>query len=139
MPLMRRRPRRRVRPLVPSVSTWPSEGLVAVPVDVAETDNAIVVRADLPGLRPEDIDVSVTGDRLTLKGAFKAEEEHERGNFYVCERRFGSFQRHIDLPASIDVDAAETSFKNGVLLIELPKVESAERKQIDVKRPFEEI
>lgn len=120
-------------------SESPLESLVGVPIDLVETDDEIVVNADLPGLKPENIDVSMIGSRLRLKGAFEAEEKRERGNVYIRERRCGSFQRHIDLPAHVDVDAAEATFKNGVLTVKLPKSKPTERKQIEVKRPFEEI
>lgn len=139
MSLIRRRPRRRTQPLSRLASELPLEGWVGVPIDLVETDDEIIVSAEIPGLKPEDIDVSMVGNRLMLKGAFEAEEERERGDVYVCERRYGSFQRRIDLPTSVDVDAAEATFKNGVLKVELPKSKPTERKQIEVKRPFEEI
>jgi HSP20 family protein len=139
MSLMRRRPRRGGGPLSRTRRGLLSQAFTGVPVDVVETDDEIVVRADLPGMKPEDIDVSIVGNRLRLKGESQVEEEGERGNTYFRERRYGRFQRYIDLPSSVDADAASAEFKNGVLKVALPKTAAMEQKKIEVKRPFEEI
>jgi HSP20 family protein len=136
---MRRRPRRGGGPLSRTRRGLLSQAFTGVPVDVVETDDEIVVRADLPGMKPEDIDVSIVGNRLRLKGESQVEEEGERGNTYFRERRYGRFQRYIDLPSSVDADAASAEFKNGVLKVALPKTAAMEQKKIEVKRPFEEI
>mgnify|MGYP006281756823 CR=1 FL=1 len=131
--------RRHTRPL----SRWSTglalQGFSGIRVDIVEGDDRVAVSADLPGLNPEEIDVSITGDRLRLKGAYRTEEERERGNIHIKERRSGSFRRYIDLPASVDADEAEATFENGVLRIELPKAQSARRKHVEIRRPFEEV
>lgn len=139
MLLIRRRPHR--ESLSPSrwESRRPLQSVSAVPVDLVETDDEILMSADLPGLKPDEIAVSVVGDRLKLEGTFATEQELERGRVHTRERYCGSFQRYLDLPASVDADAAQATFEKGVLKVELPKLKAAERKQIEVKRPFEEI
>jgi HSP20 family protein len=104
-------------------------------VDVAESDAAVEVSAELPGLAEADIEVSVAGDLLTIKGEKKAEGERRLLNYRVSERTFGSFTRSIPLPAGIDTDAASASFKNGVLTITIPKTQEAveQAKRIAVK------
>jgi HSP20 family molecular chaperone IbpA len=121
MSLMRRRPRRGGGPLSRTRRGLLSQAFTGVPVDVVETDDEIV------------------GNRLRLKGESQVEEEGERGNTYFRERRYGRFQRYIDLPSSVDADAASAEFKNGVLKVALPKTAAMEQKKIEVKRPFEEI
>jgi HSP20 family protein len=111
--------------------TWPEDNL-NVAVDMIETDGKIVVKADLPGLKSEDVDVSITENTLTLKGEFKSEEEGERDNVHFRERRHGSFQRTIPLPTAIDANATEAKFENGVLKVILPKTEETRPKQIEV-------
>jgi HSP20 family protein len=115
--------------------SWPlaTTASLSVAVDMHETDDDVTVEAELPGLKPEDVDVSITENALTMKGEFKSEEEGERDNVHFQERRYGSFQRSITLPAAIDADAAEAEFDNGVLRITLPKVEETKPKQIAVK------
>lgn len=116
-----------------------AEPLLGIAVDVVETEDEVIVRANLPGMEAENIDVSIVGDTLRLKGEFEADETCERGNVYCRERRYGRFQRYVNLPASVDAEAAEAAFKNGVLSVSLPKSEATERTKVAVKRPFEEI
>jgi len=117
--------------LIRSPLAWTEENL-NIAVDVTETDGKIVVEADLPGLKPEDVDVSITENTLTMKGEFKSEKEGERGNVHFRERRYGNFQRSIPLPTVIDADAAEAKFEDGVLEVILPKAKEAKPKQIEV-------
>lgn len=109
------------------------QGLVAVPVDMYETEDGIVVKSDLPGLKPEDVDVSITENTLTIKGEFEAEEETERENVHLRERRYGSFQRSVVLPKGVDAEQAEAEFEDGVLRVTLPTVEEERPKQIRVE------
>ena len=104
-----------------------------VQMDMYETDDDLVINADLPGLKPEDVDISITGNTLTIKGEFRSEEEGERGNVHFQERRYGKFQRTVSLPTGVDTDAAEAEFKDGILKIALPKSEEAKPKQIPIK------
>ena len=78
----------------------------ALPLDMYETENDVVVKATVPGVKPEDIEVTVTGDLLTIKGEFKSEEKTEKRNFLRQERRYGSFCRQVGLPVSVDSNKA---------------------------------
>jgi HSP20 family protein len=113
--------------------SWPTATGLAVAVDLEETDDDVVVTADLPGLQPDDVDISVTDGTLTMKGEFKSGEEGERGNVHFRERRYGSFQRAISLPAAVNAGKAEAEFEDGVLTVTLPKTEETKPKQIEVK------
>ena len=104
----------------------------ALPLDMYETENDVVVKASVPGVKPEDIEVTVTGDLLTIKGEFKSEEGTEKQNFIRQERRYGSFCRQLGLPASVDSGKAEASFENGILTLTLPKVEAVKPKTVKV-------
>lgn len=106
------------------------EGLA---VDMYETDNDIVVTAAVPGVKPEDIDISITGDTLTIKGESKREEKIERANYICQERRYGSFQRTLRLPVDVQADKAEAVFEHGVLKLTLPKAEAVKPKTIEVR------
>ncbi len=104
-------------------------------VDVSETDKEIRVSAELPGMEEKDIDISLTRDSLTIKGEKKGETEEKGKDFYRTERSYGSFTRSIPLPAEVDADKVEATFKKGVLDITLPKTAKAieETKKIPVK------
>jgi HSP20 family protein len=103
-----------------------------LPVDMYETEDDIVVKATVPGVKPDEIDVTVTGDLLTIKGEFKQEEKTEKPNYLRQERRFGSFCRQVGLPVGVNADKAKASFENGVLTLEMPKVEAAKTKTVKV-------
>ena len=103
-----------------------------LPVDVYETADQLVVKAAVPGVNPEEIEVTITGDLLTIKGEFKAEEKVEKANYLRQERRYGSFCRQVGLSAGVNADKAKASFENGVLTLELPKVEAAKAKTVKV-------
>jgi HSP20 family protein len=104
----------------------------ALPVDLYETDSDVVVKATVPGIKPEDIEVTITGDLLTIKGEFKSEEKTEKRNYLRQERRFGSFCRQVGLPSSVDTANAKATFEQGVLTLELPKVEPARAKTVKI-------
>jgi len=104
----------------------------ALPVDMYETDNDVVVKATVPGVKPEEIEVTVTGDLLTIKGEFKSEEKVEKRNYLRQECRYGSFCRQVGLPAGVDTSNAKATFENGVLTLELPKVEPVKAKAVKV-------
>jgi HSP20 family protein len=104
----------------------------ALPLDMYETESDVVVKASVPGVKPEDIQVTVTGDLLTIKGEFKTEEKTEKRNFLRQERRYGSFCRQLGLPSGVDSGKAEASFENGILTLTLPKVEAVKPKTVRV-------
>ncbi|WP_456430715.1 Hsp20/alpha crystallin family protein [Thermosulfuriphilus sp.] len=102
-------------------------------VDISETKDAVIIKAELPGLDPEDIDISLRGDILTIKGEKKQEVEEKDENFHRIERRYGFFSRSIRIPAEVDPERIEASYRRGVLKVVLPKKEEARVKQIPVK------
>lgn len=108
-------------------------GAETLAVDMYETDDAIVVKSAIPGIKPEDLDISITSDTLTIKGETKAEEEIKEGNFIHRERRYGSFCRSLTNPMPVVADKAEAEFENGVLTLTLPKAEEVKPKAIKVK------
>ena len=103
-------------------------------LDMYETDDDLVVEASLPNIGPDDVDISIVGNSLTIKGEMEREEEkEEKGKDYFRERRYGAFQRTVSLPVEVNADEAEATFENGVLKLSLPKVEEAKPKRITVK------
>jgi len=118
-----------LRPTQWGAGPWSGQVL---PVDMYETADQVVVKAAVPGVKPEDIVVTVTGDQLTIKGEFKSDEKAEKGNYLRQERRYGSFCRQVSLPAGVEADRAEATFENGVLTLEMPKVEVAKAKTVKV-------
>lgn len=106
--------------------TWPA-------IDVAENENEFVVKAEVPGCKADDIDISVHGSTLTISGEKKQEEEKKEKGYYHVERSYGSFRRDLNLPADIDTEKIEAECKNGVLCITLPKAETARPVKVRVK------
>jgi HSP20 family protein len=107
--------------------------LAAPPVDAYQTEDEVVVKVVLPGARPEDISISVTGDVLTIKGEINEESQHERGEYLLRERRFGNFTRALALPTAVVSDKADASYKDGILTLTLPKADEVKPRQISVK------
>jgi HSP20 family protein len=105
---------------------WPA-------IDVAEEDNAIVVRAEVPGCKAEDIDISVFGNRLTISGEKKLTEEKKEKGYYHVESSYGSFRRELTLPTDVDQDKIDAVCKDGVLSITLPKAEKSKAVKVKVK------
>ena len=117
--------------------TWwrvPTEAMGWVPgVEMYEKADKFIVRAELPGIKKEEIDVSVVGDTLTISGERKAETEVKDEDYYRCELCYGKFSRSVGLPAAVDPAKVDASYGNGILEITLPKVEAAKPKRITVK------
>jgi len=103
------------------------------PIDMYHTAKEVVVKAALPGVKPEEVDISITGDTLTIEGETKAEEKTEREDYLYQEHRYGAFHRSVALPSELQTDKAEASFNNGILTLTIPKSEEAKPKQIKVK------
>ncbi len=101
-------------------------------VDMYETDKEVVVKATVPGVKPEDIEISVSGDRLVVKGKLEEDRTEEGTNYVLRERRFGAFERVLPLLPTANVEDAKAEFKNGVLTITMPKKEVPE-KSIKIK------
>ncbi|GAX61641.1 small heat shock molecular chaperone [Candidatus Scalindua japonica] len=102
-------------------------------IDIVETDNNIIVKAELPGVDPKEIDISILNDTLTIKGEKKEEKEDSSKSYHRVERSYGRFTRTINLPKHVKRDEIEAKEHKGVLEITLPKMENAETKKITVK------
>jgi len=101
-------------------------------VDVIENDDNVVVKAEMPGMKPEEVDVRVEGNLLTLHGEHKEEHDQKEGQYHVREMRQASFHRVLPLPTDVDPDKAKAEFDNGVLRLTLPKHENAKPKRINI-------
>ena len=106
---------------------------LAPPLDVSETEENILVKVEVPGIEPKDIDISVSGDTLTIKGEKKSEKEEKGKNYHFIERSYGSFSRSVGLPASVKFEQVKAEYKKGILEITLPKSEKSKIKKIPVK------
>jgi HSP20 family protein len=104
----------------------------AIPLDVVQEGDNIVVKASVPGVNPEDIDISVENDVLTIKGQTKEERKQQEGNYLMRERRAGSFYRALRLPDTLDSDQAQPHYENGVLSITFPRMESKRAKRLHI-------
>lgn len=102
-------------------------------IDLVERANDFLVKAELPGLSAEDVEVSVVGDALQIRGQKKAEREEKEENYYLCERSYGSFLRRIPLPTPVKADKIEARMEKGVLEVTCPKSEAIAVKKVDVK------
>lgn len=120
-----------------SLSPWQRESWqrapMSVPLDMYETDDQVVVTAELPGIKPEDVDIRVTGNTLSIKGEVKQEEEETRGSVHYRERHYGAFQRIVALPSNVDTNKIDATFENGVLKVTAAKTEEAKPRQIEIK------
>ena len=105
---------------------WPT-------VDVSESKDNFIIKAELPGMDDKDVSVTISGNVLTIKGEKKKKEEEKDEHHYRAERYYGSFQRSFQLPTSVKADKIEAAFDKGVLKVTLPKVEEAKKKKIEVK------
>lgn len=111
----------------------PSNAAWIPPVDIHESDDAYTLVADLPGMKKEDITVSIVEDRVTLKGIRKREERHEEKGYRRYERAEGAFERSFRINGGVDNARVEATFENGVLTVRLPKPEETKPRQIEVK------
>jgi HSP20 family protein len=102
-------------------------------IDMYQTEDEVVVKATLPGFSPDDVQINVTGDVLTLRGETKHEEETQEKSWHIREHRFGRFERTIPLPVQVTADRANAEFENGMLTITLPKAEEVKPKTIAVR------
>ena len=93
----------------------------------------MIIKAEMPGLTKDEIDITIDGNTLTIKSEKKKEEEVKEEDYYRCERTYGAFSRSIDLPVAVQTDKVNASFKNGVLEIRLPKTEEARKNIVKVK------
>lgn len=102
-------------------------------MDIYETDSEVVLKCALPGVKPEEVDISMTGDLLTIKGETKVEEQVKQEDYYLQERRYGAFTRSVTIPVPVVAEKAEARFEHGILTLTLPKAEEVKPKSIKVR------
>ena len=111
-----------------------ASGVSIVPaIDLYQTADEVVVKANLPGLKAQDVQISVANGILTLRGEFKQQDELEEASYHVLERRSGTFERSMTLPTDVQTEKAKANFEDGVLTISLPKAEAVKPKTITIK------
>ena len=114
------------RPLARQTREW------NVALDVAETDDNYLVKATVPGISPDEMEITLEDDVLTLKGEIQSEDEIEEAKYHVRERRYGSFSRSIRFPMAVNGDAVEATYNNGILTLNIPKAEAVKPKRITI-------
>ncbi len=102
-------------------------------LDVSESDTAVEAKLDLPGVKPEEIEIQLNGNMLTISGERKEEQEEKGKTYHRIERRVGSFSRSVSLPCHVDEDKVAADYRDGVLTVTMPKTESAKAKKIPIK------
>jgi HSP20 family protein len=102
-------------------------------IDMYQTNDEIIVKAAVPGMKADDVQINVTGELLTIKGEMKEQEEKKEKAWHIREQRWGSFERSVALPTAVVADKAKAEFENGILTVTLPKAEEVKPKTITVK------
>lgn len=115
---------------LPTVSTWEKDWSPAV--DFSETENEYTVKAELPGIGKDDIDISLTDGVLTIKGEKRHEKKEEKENYHYMETRYGSFSRSLLLPEDASAEKVDAVYSDGVLKVSIPKAEAAKPKKIKI-------
>jgi len=126
----------RARPSRLGLWNWPTSSALEarVPrVDVIERENDLLVRAELPGVEKDKLDISLTDDSVTIKATTAHEEKEEKGDYYRCEITRGAFARTLPLPAAVNTEKAKATFKDGILELTLPRREQAKRRAVKVE------
>lgn len=118
-------------PMTGFTGVWP-RGEMSLALDVAEEKDAYLVKASVPGVKPEEIDVSMVNNVLTIRGEMKEDQEIKEEEYHLRERRYGSFMRSVTLPDSVDAEQIEATYENGVLTLRVPKSEAVKPKKIAV-------
>jgi HSP20 family protein len=113
-------------PFMGERALWPA-------IDIADKADAIVIKAEVPGCKSEDIEISIYGSTMTISGEKKEHAEAQKENYYHVESRYGSFRRDLILPAEVDVDKVSAQSKDGILTVTMPKAEKAKAKRIKVQ------
>jgi HSP20 family protein len=114
---------------------FPAQVGAALPLDIAENENEFVVKASVPGVKPEDVQITIQDSTLTVRGECKAEETRNGERWHLRERRFGAFQRSVTLGTPVNADQAQAHYEHGVLTLKLPKAEEAKPRQIRIGGP----
>jgi HSP20 family protein len=116
----------------PSLAATQAPGRMGLPIDLRESEEQYVLEAALPGVKPEDIDVSVQGNQLRIQGELKQGEDKQGERYHYRERRYGQFQRTIALPSNVKADQVACEFQGGLLTVTLPKAEEARPRRIQI-------
>jgi HSP20 family protein len=116
----------------PSLATTQTPGHMRLPIDLRETEDQYILEAALPGVNPDDIDVSVQGNQVRIQGELKQDEEQKGERYHFRERRYGQFQRTIALPNDVKPDQVACEFRNGLLTVTLPKAEQVRPRRIQI-------
>lgn len=114
------------------MAAW-GETVLEAPVDVYQTDKEYVVKASMPGVKPDDVEVSMIGETLTIKAALQEDKEVKAEGWLVRESRHGAFARSVTLPTEVQADKVEATLEHGILILKLPKAEAVVPKTIKVK------
>jgi HSP20 family protein len=117
---------------LPPAEGWQSS-VMQLPLDVSEAENEYVIKASVPGINPDDLEITYTNKTLTIKGEVKEEKEVDEQRYHLRERRWGSFSRSIVLPTSVKADEIGARYESGVLTLSLPKAEEAKPKRIAIQ------
>jgi HSP20 family protein len=117
----------------PTLGELPHLGEKFPRVDIIDRDAEVEVRAELPGVEKKDLDVSLSDNTVTLKGSTRHEEKEEKGDYYRSEITTGSFARTLTLPGNVDSDRAKATFRDGILVLTVPKVEQSKRHTVPVE------
>lgn len=115
---------------------WPIQGtttLNELAIDLSETDEAYVVHASVPGIQPDDLDISITDNVLSIQGDFQEEKDEDKKQWHLRERRYGRFARRLSFPTRVDSKAVDAQYTNGILTLTVPKAEEVKPKRITVK------
>ncbi|MEZ4589602.1 MAG: Hsp20/alpha crystallin family protein [Chloroflexota bacterium] len=115
------------------VGKWERGSVWGFPLDVTENDDTFTVKAAVPGMNPDDLEITISDNVLTIKGETQDEEVRDDEKVHLRERRFGSFMRSISLPTPVESDNVEANMDNGVLTLQIPKAEAVKPKRIAVK------
>ena len=112
---------------------FPKIGRDVPSIDLSETEGDIVIKAEIPGINPEDLDISIAGDILNIKGEMKKESVQERENYHQVERRYGSFSRTIQLPCRVMIEDVKATYTKGILNIVMPKCKPETARVLKIK------
>jgi len=116
----------------PESAEWLPESEGQLTIDVYQTPTHIVIKSTIAGVKPEDLDITITNDMVTIRGKRQKDEEIQTDEYYYQECYWGSFSRSVILPVDVEADAAEAGLKNGILTIKLPKIEKIKTKKIKI-------
>ena len=114
-------------------SRWQPSTNWGLAVDVSENDEAFVITASVPGVKQDDLEITISDNVLTIKGEFKVDETIEEEKYHIRERRYGSFGRSLTLPVAVKADEVDASYENGVLKLEVPKAEEVKPRRIQIQ------